>query len=80
MGALARPPQMLADASKSGPGAGADSLSLEKFQLAQAPTVPLALFPEARDKPAPIQDAFERLALLPGGCAPGSHIREVPRD
>ncbi|NP_001277932.1 astacin-like metalloendopeptidase isoform a precursor [Mus musculus] len=80
VGALARPPQMLADASKSGPGAGADSLSLEQFQLAQAPTVPLALFPEARDKPAPIQDAFERLAPLPGGCAPGSHIREVPRD
>ncbi|XP_021011841.1 astacin-like metalloendopeptidase isoform X3 [Mus caroli] len=79
VGALAKPPQMIAAASKSGPGAGADSMSLEQFQLTQAPTVPPALFPEARDKPAPIQDAFERLAPLPGGCAPGSNIREVPR-
>nr|XP_034351475.1 astacin-like metalloendopeptidase isoform X2 [Arvicanthis niloticus] len=80
VGASARPPQMLAAASKSGPGAGADSISLEQFQPAQAPTAPPDPFPEARAKPAPIQDAFERLALLPGGCASGSHIREVPRD
>ncbi|XP_021049889.1 astacin-like metalloendopeptidase isoform X4 [Mus pahari] len=80
VGTSTRPPQMLDAASTSGPGAGADSMPLEQFQLVQAPTVPPALFPEARDKPAPIQDAFERLASLPGGCAPGSHIREVPRD
>ncbi|XP_052037645.1 astacin-like metalloendopeptidase [Apodemus sylvaticus] len=73
VGALARPPQTLAEASKSGPGAGADSMSLEQFQLAQVPTVPPVPFPGVRDKPAPIQDAAERLALLPGGCAPGSH-------
>lgn len=80
VGALARSPQMLAAASKSRPGAGADSISLEQFQPAQAPAVPPVSFPDARDKPTPIQDAFARLALLPGGCAPGSHIREVPRD
>lgn len=80
MGASARPPQMLVAASKSGPGAGADSISLEQFQLAQAPTAPPVPFPEARDKPASIPDAFEKLALLPGGCASGSHVREVPRD
>ncbi|XP_031229506.1 astacin-like metalloendopeptidase isoform X2 [Mastomys coucha] len=80
VGALARPPQMLAAASKSGPGAGADSMSLEQFQLAQATTVPPVPFPEAKNKPAPSQGAFEEIALLPGGCAPGSHIKEVPRD
>lgn len=71
---------MLAAASKSGPGAGADSMSLEQFQLAQAPTVPPVPFPEAKNKPASSQGAFEEIALLPGGCVPGSHIKEVPRD
>ncbi|XP_005364490.1 astacin-like metalloendopeptidase [Microtus ochrogaster] len=80
MEALARPPQMQAASPRSGPGADADGISLEQFQAAQEPVVPPAPFPEARDQPAPIQDALESLAQFPGGYAPGSHIREVPRD
>lgn len=80
MEALARPPQMQAASLRSGPGAGADGISLEQFQAVQEPIVPPAPFPEARDQPAPIQDALESLAQLPGGCAPGSHVREVTRD
>ncbi|XP_051000872.1 astacin-like metalloendopeptidase [Acomys russatus] len=80
VGPLAGLPQTGAAASRSGSGTGADSISLEQFQLAQVPTVPPAPFPEARDQPAPVLDAFESLALLPGGCTPGSHFREVSRD
>ncbi|XP_055460884.1 astacin-like metalloendopeptidase [Psammomys obesus] len=75
---LAGPPQMLAAAL--GPGTGADGISPGQFQLAQEPTVPPASFPEGRDQPAPILHVFDSPALLPGGCAPGSHAGEVPRD
>ncbi|XP_040602181.1 astacin-like metalloendopeptidase [Mesocricetus auratus] len=78
--ALAKPPQMLAASPRSGPGAGEDGISLERFQAAQVPTALPTAFPETRDQPAPIQDALESLALLPGGCSAGSHFREVPRD
>ncbi|XP_027277702.1 astacin-like metalloendopeptidase [Cricetulus griseus] len=78
--ASATPPQRLAASPRSGPGAGADGISLGQFQAAQVPTALPTPFPETRDQPAPIQDALESLALLPGGCAPGSHFKEVPRD
>lgn len=80
MEASATPPQRLAASPRSGPGAGADGISLGQFQAAQVPTALPTPFPETRDQPAPIQDALESLALLPGGCAPGSHFKEVPRD
>ncbi|XP_036039181.1 astacin-like metalloendopeptidase [Onychomys torridus] len=78
--ALARPPQRLAAFPRSGPGAGADGISLEQFQVAQVPAVPPAPFPEARDQATPIQGAMESLTLLPGSWVLGSHFREVPRD
>ncbi|XP_003799356.1 astacin-like metalloendopeptidase [Otolemur garnettii] len=77
--ASARIPQTPASSSGSRPKVSVPAIALVQQWLAQVPTEPPASSSEAGDQPVPIQAPLGSPAL-PGGCVPGSHFRELPRD